>query len=92
MSSSTGGDARVHEDDLKKVRTEHCREKDLFYSFGISLHQASILVIPCPVAATRFLFQSVSSNTQTPASVSPSRSVNERIKCQFLIMKLEQRE
>jgi hypothetical protein len=76
MYSSTGGDARVPEDDLKKASTEHCRDKDLFFSFGISLQQASNLVIPCPVAATRCLFQSVLSNNQMPASVNPSRSVN----------------
>jgi hypothetical protein len=72
MSSSTGGDARVPEDDLKKASTEHCRDKDFFFSFRISLQQASNLVIACPIAATCCLLQSVSSTTLTSSSPSES--------------------
>jgi hypothetical protein len=63
VSNSTGGDAHVSVDDLKKASTEQCRNKDLFFSFRTSLQQTCILVIACPVAAARCLFQSVSSNT-----------------------------
>ena len=54
MSNSTGGDAWVHGDILKKSDTEVWRHKALFCPITISSYQASILIIPCPVAASSF--------------------------------------
>ena len=75
MSNNTGGDARVPEDDVNKSSTEVCRDKELFFSFRIS-QQVSNLIIPCLVLAAGCSFESVSSNTLKPVSLSPSPSVN----------------
>jgi hypothetical protein len=45
MASSTGGDARVTEDDFSKSSTEFWRYKVLSSSFSISLQQASVNTI-----------------------------------------------
>ena len=72
--NSRSGDARVPEDDLKKSSTQIWRYKDLSFSLSYQ-HQASILTVPCPVADARCPFQSLSSNTFMPTSVTPSPSV-----------------
>jgi len=72
MSTNRSGDARVSEYSLQKSSTYTWRDKDLFFSFSISSQQARILTIPCPVAAARCSFQSLSSDTLMSASSSPS--------------------
>jgi hypothetical protein len=49
-------------------------ETDLFFTFRISSQQAVFLTVPYPVAAARCSFQSLSTNTLMPASVSPNHS------------------
>ena len=74
-SNSRSGDTRVPEDELKNASTEIWRYKDLSFSLSAS-HQASVLTVPYPVAAARCPFQSLSSNTLMPTSVTPRHSVN----------------
>lgn len=54
MSNSTGVDAWVHGDILKKSDNEFWRHKVLFCPITISSYQESILIIPCPVVASSF--------------------------------------
>jgi len=61
--TSTVHDTRVPEDDFKKSSTDIWRDTESVLSFRISSQQARIFIIPCPVAASRCSFQSMSSNT-----------------------------
>jgi hypothetical protein len=61
---------------LEDTQTEVWPDIDLFFSFGICSQQASILTVPCLVVAACCLFQSMSSTTLMPASISPSTSAN----------------
>jgi hypothetical protein len=77
VSNDTGGDARVTENDLNKSSNEVWRDTNLsFFFFRISSQQVSNPTIPCLDFDVHCSFQSVSSNTMMPASVSPSPSVN----------------
>jgi hypothetical protein len=67
---------RVPEGDLTKSKTQFWRDKDLSFSFPISSHQTGILIIPCPVLAAHWSFESASSNISIPASMNRSLSVN----------------
>lgn len=49
-SDSTGGDAGVHEDDLKESSTEFGRDRHLFF-FRMSSQQTNFLIITCLVTA-----------------------------------------
>ena len=62
-SKSTGGDARVTEDDLSKSNTEFWRHKELSFSFGIYSQQANV-----PIILVRFLLLAArfSQRCQTP--------------------------
>jgi hypothetical protein len=62
---------------LTAIRHWSLADKDPFFSFRIPSQQASITIIPCPVPA-RCLLYSVSSSILTPASLSPSNSVDFR--------------
>ena len=68
----------IHESLKMTWRNETLKsgEWDLFFNFRIYSQQANILTIPCPVAAACCKFQSLSSDTLMPASVSPSHSAN----------------
>ena len=87
---SRSGDARVPEDELRKPSSEIWRYKELSFSFS-SPHQATILAVPCPVAAARCPFQVTSSNTVKPTSVTPSPSVNFNIVTVVLRLRLRLR-
>jgi hypothetical protein len=76
MCKSTSENARILENDLEVCSSEVCPDEDRFFSSIISSQQASTLITPCPVAAARCSFQLVSFIALTPASISPSASVN----------------
>jgi len=57
MFNTTSGNARIPENDLKECSSEVCPDKGRSVSSMISSQQASILIIPCPVATGRCSFQ-----------------------------------
>jgi hypothetical protein len=69
MSNSTGGDARVTEE----IKHGILVRQQLFFTLT---KQTITLFIPCLIVAACRLFQSMSSNTLTPASLNPRPSVN----------------
>ena len=73
VSNSTGADARIPADNLKKQSSEVWRDKHLFLSFGVCTHQAHILVFPCTVDAARLLVPVI---FLIKPSVSPNHSFN----------------
>lgn len=74
-SNSTGSDTRVPEDDLEEIKRWSLTRQRPRLTLQ-DLLTTSKLTIPCLAVAARCSFQSVSSNTLMPATVSPSHSVN----------------
>jgi hypothetical protein len=57
---------------LEEIKHWSPADKDLFFSLSTASQQASILTVPCPVAAARCSASQFFSNNFVPASASPS--------------------